>query len=78
MKETYEKSECYCSYYCPFVLVYDTATGRWKVLPSPLPMPTNDIRVVLIGKRLYALGGEDIEPATSNTTARLRIGTVHP
>jgi hypothetical protein len=41
-----------------------------------MPVPTNDIRVVLLGDRLYALGGENIEPATSNTTPWLRIGRI--
>lgn len=45
-------------------------------MPSPMPVPTNDVRVVRIGKTLYVLGGENIEPATSNTTAWLRIGEI--
>jgi len=64
------------SYYSPFVLVYDTATDRWRRLPSVLPMPTNDIRLVIMGDALYALGGENVEPATSNTTDWLRIGEI--
>ena len=57
-------------------MVEEEGADRWTVLPSLLPMPTNDIRVVLIGDTLYALGGENIEPATSNTTAWLRIGAI--
>lgn len=76
MREAYEATERYASYYCPFVLVYDTQADAWRRLPSPMPMPANDVRVVLIGKTLYALGGENIEPATSNTTAWLRIGEI--
>jgi len=76
LREAYEATERYASYYCPFVLVYDTQTDAWRCLPSPMPTPTNDVRVVVIGKTLYALGGENIEPATSNTTAWLRIGEV--
>ena len=76
MKEAYEKSERFESYYCPFVLVYDVETDTWTVLPTLMPTPTNDIRVVLLGNKLYALGGENVEPATSNTTAWLRIGTI--
>jgi hypothetical protein len=41
-----------------------------------IPMPTNDIRVVLHKDTLYTLGGENIEPATSNTTPWLRIGRI--
>ncbi len=77
MSSKCENTERNESYYCPFVLVYDTKTDRWTVLPGLLPMPTNDIRVVLIGDKLYALGGENVESATSNTTAWLRIGTIH-
>ncbi len=65
------------SYYCPFVVVYDTATDSWHRLPTRLPMPTNDIRVVIAGNTLYAIGGENIEPATSNTTPWLRVGQIH-
>ena len=76
LRKAYEASERYASYYCPFVLVYDTQRDAWRRLPSLLPMPTNDVRVVLLGKTLYVLGGENIEPATSNTTAWLRIGEI--
>ena len=71
-----QKDRFYKSYYCPFVAVYDAKTDRWQLLPTLLPMPTNDIRVVIAGTTLYALGGENIEPATSNTTAWLRIGQI--
>ena len=43
---------------------------------SLLPVPTNDIRVVVLGGEIFALGGENIEPATSNTTAWLRVGRI--
>ena len=76
MKRIYEGVDRYQSYYCPFVLVYDVETDQWKRLASLLPMATNDIRVALSGKTLYALGGVNIEPATSNTTAWLRFGTI--
>jgi len=71
-----QRDRFYKSYYCPFVLVYDPAADRWHRMGSTLPMPTNDIRVVLLDGKLYALGGENIEPATSNTTPWLRIGTI--
>jgi len=76
MKEIWRKDRFYESYYCPFVLVYDSLVDRWYRMPSTLPMPTNDIRVVLLDDSLYVLGGEDIEPATSNTTPWLRIGRI--
>jgi N-acetylneuraminic acid mutarotase len=71
-----QKDRFYKSYYSPFILVYDTLNDNWHKIPSRLPVPTNDIRVVLIGNKLYALGGENIEPATSNTTPWLRIGEI--
>jgi N-acetylneuraminic acid mutarotase len=76
LRKRWEESDRYESYYCPFVLVYDTQEDTWSVLPSLMPVPTNDIRVVLLNNRLYALGGENIEPATSNTTPWLRIGAI--
>lgn len=76
MHEIHRRDRFHESYYCPFVLVYDTLADRWYRMPSVMPVPTNDIRVVIIGKMLYALGGENMEPATSNTTPWLRIGTI--
>ena len=58
------------------VLIYDTKRDRFDMTPSPMPHGTNDIRVVRIGKTIYALGGENVEKATSNTTKFLRIGTI--
>jgi N-acetylneuraminic acid mutarotase len=77
MRKILEQDRFHKSYYCPFVLVYDTLADRWYRMPSVLPVPTNDIRVVIIGNMLYGLGGENVEPATSNTTPWLRIGTIH-
>jgi len=76
MRGLAERDPLHQYYYCPFVLVYDTATDRWHRMPSLLPMPTNDIRVVILGDTLYALGGEHIDPSTSNTTPWLRIGQI--
>ncbi|MFV2066092.1 MAG: Kelch repeat-containing protein [Pirellulales bacterium] len=76
MRKIQQQDRFYKSYYCPFTLVYDTTADRWHRMASTLPMPTNDIRVVLLGGKLYALGGENIEPATSNTTPWLRIGSI--
>jgi N-acetylneuraminic acid mutarotase len=76
MKAAYEKTDRYESYYCPFIMDYDVQDDSWRRLPSPLPVPTNDVRVVRIDKTLYVLGGENIEYATSNTTPWLRIGEI--
>ena len=76
MKKIKQKDRFHKSYYTPFVLVYDTQTDQWQRLPSLLPMATNDIRVVILGDTLYAPGGENVEPATSNTTPWLRIGRI--
>lgn len=76
MQREKEKDRFHASYYCPFVLVYDTRHDRWQRLPTRLPVPTNDIRVVIEGDTLYAIGGENVEPATSNTTPWLRIGRI--
>jgi N-acetylneuraminic acid mutarotase len=76
MMKAYTKVREHKSYYTPFILVYDTELDQWRRLPSLLPVPTNDIRIVLLGNKLYALGGENIEPATSNTTPWFRIGEI--
>ena len=75
-KQEGTRTKRYACYYCPFVQVYDTHTDTWRRMPSMLPFATNDIRVVLDGETLYAIGGENIDPPTSNTTAWLRIGTI--
>jgi len=74
MRTAQQEHPSYRSFYCPFVFVYDARGDTWRRLPSLLPMPTNDIRVVIHEQRLYALGGENIDPTTSNTTRFLRIG----
>ena len=76
MKRLHAKDPFAKSYYSPFVLVYDTRTDTWRRLPSRLPMPTNDVRVVILDDTLYVLGGENVEPATSNTTPWLHIGRI--
>ena len=76
MQEQRKQDRFHQSYYSPFVLVYDTATDQWQRLPSMLPVPTNDIRVAIDGQTLYALGGENVEPANSNTVPWLRIGRI--
>jgi len=69
-----QKDPSHKSYYSPFVFVDDTHGDTWRRLPTLLPKPTNDIRVVILKKHLYALGGENVDPTTSNTTRYLRIG----
>ncbi len=64
--------------YSARVLVYDTQGDRFEMLPTPMPHGVNDIRAVCIGRTIYALGGENIEKETSNTTNHLRIGTIVP
>ena len=76
MRAIVERDRFGASYYSPFVLVYDSQADRWGRLPSTMPVATNDIRVVISGDTLYAIGGENIEPATSNTTPWLRIGRI--
>lgn len=58
------------------VLVYDTATDAYKVLPTRMPNGTHDIRSAIIGNKIYVVGGENINKETSNTTNYFRIGTI--
>ena len=74
MRAARRNDPSHTSNYCPLVFVCDTHRDTWQRLPRLLPQPTNDIRVVIHRKRLYALGGENIDPATSNATRFLRIG----
>lgn len=68
MQKLWWQDRFHNSYYCPFVIVYGTQNGQWRRMPTKLPMPTHDIRVGIDGDTLYAIGGENIQPATSNTT----------
>lgn len=68
MQKLWWQDRFHNSYYCPFVIVYDTQNGQWRRMPTKLPMPAHDIRVGIDGDTLYAIGGENIQPATSNTT----------
>jgi hypothetical protein len=63
-------------YYCNVVLVFDTKTATYHAMPSPMPYATNDVRAAILGDNVYALGGESIDKATSNTTQWLRIGRI--
>lgn len=63
-------------HYSNVVLVFDTQTRNYYPMPSPMPYATNDIRATIVGDHIFALGGENIEPATSNTTKWLRVGQI--
>jgi N-acetylneuraminic acid mutarotase len=76
MRAAQQKDPLHASYYCPFVFLYDAHHDKWKHLPSLMPKPTNDIRAVVHRGRIYALGGENVDPATSNTTRWFRIGRI--
>lgn len=68
MKQLWNQDRFHASYYCPFVLVYDTVTDQWHRMPSLLPMPTNDIRAVLLDNKIYAVGAKILNrpPATQH------------
>lgn len=76
MRAAQREDPSYASYYCPFVFVYDAQRDKWQHLPSLMPKSTNDIRVVVHQGRIYAAGGENVDPATSNTTRWFRIGKI--
>ena len=61
-------------YYNTTVLAYDTQTDTYDELRTPLLKATNDIHAALIGQSIYAVGGENNDPGTANTTKWLRIG----
>lgn len=76
MKQRWQRDPDHSKYCCPFVLVYDPESDAWSLMPTKLPKPTNDIRVALLRKTLFAIGGENVDPATSNTTDWLRVGHI--
>ena len=64
------------SYYSPFVLVYDTQQPSCRILPTPMPYPTNDVRAAVVGQTVLTFAGENIQKETSNTTRWVRIGKI--
>jgi hypothetical protein len=63
-------------YYNNLVTVFDTVTEEYKVLPTPMPYGTGDIRLAIDGNTIFAVAGENIDPNTSNTTRWFRMGQI--
>ena len=56
--------------------VFDTSTYRYEVIEDPLPWPAHDIRATTVDQNIVAVGGENVDPTTSNTCSKVRIGKV--
>ena len=63
-------------YYNHTIQIFDTVNQTFRVMPTALPYGVGDNRVVIQGNKIYSVGGENIDPATSNTTNWLQIGTL--
>ena len=62
--------------YSDLVLVYDAEEDRYGLLPDRLPHGLNDIRGCVVGSSIWLVGGESVDPTTSNTTDAVMIGAV--
>lgn len=58
------------------IFVYDARKDRYQTADGQLPMGVHDIRAAISGNMIYAIGGENVDPSTSNTCSLVRIGTV--
>ena len=71
-----EKRKLVVGEYSNFAWCYDTRTGECTLLPGKMPHGLNDLRAITDGQRIYVLGGENVDPSTSNTTERFMIGDI--
>ena len=62
--------------YSDLVLAYDTETDSYQVLQDRMPLGLNDLRCAIAGRTIYAVGGETVDPALSNTINTVMIGTI--
>jgi N-acetylneuraminic acid mutarotase len=60
--------------YNDVVWAYDVETNTYTALDERLPHGVNDLRAALVNDTLYAVGGENVDPPTSNTTDHLQVG----
>jgi hypothetical protein len=62
--------------YSDLVWVYDTVEDTYALLEERTPHGLNDIRACINGDTIYVVGGENVDPSTSNTTDYVMVGTV--
>ncbi len=62
--------------YSDLAWVYDTETDDWHLLPERLPFGMNDVHGCVLGNAIYLVGGENVDPTTSNTSNRVAMGEV--
>ncbi|MBI3921648.1 MAG: hypothetical protein HY318_09545 [Armatimonadetes bacterium] len=62
--------------YNDIVWVYDIREDRYTPLNDRLPHGVNDVRAAILGDTVYALGGENVDEPTSNTTNYFQIGRI--
>lgn len=58
------------------IIVYNARKNSYQRAAGQLPMGVHDIRAAILGNTVYAVGGENVDPSTSNTCSAVRIGTV--
>ena len=62
--------------YSDEVIVYDTVTDQYSILEERIPAGLNDVKACIIGDTIYCVGGESVDPQTSNTVNLLQIGRI--
>ncbi|MBI2192251.1 MAG: hypothetical protein HYU36_09725 [Planctomycetes bacterium] len=62
--------------YSDRVYVYDVATDSYSLSPGRLVHGLNDIRVAVMGEKIYAAGGENSDVTLSNTSDAFQMGEI--
>jgi N-acetylneuraminic acid mutarotase len=62
--------------YSDLVWVYDTQTDSYELIHERMPHGVNDIRACIRDNIIYAVGGENVDVTTSNTTNAFMIGEI--
>jgi len=58
------------------VIVYDARKDRYQTADGRLPMGTHDIRAAILERTVYTVGGENLDPSTSNTCSAVQVGAL--
>ncbi|HNZ38880.1 MAG TPA: kelch repeat-containing protein, partial [Candidatus Latescibacteria bacterium] len=71
-----DKRKALTGEYSDLVWVYDTVTDTFTLMEERSPHGLNDIHACVVGNTIFTVGGENVDPATSNTTDYVMLGKI--
>ena len=71
-----EKRKVLTGEYSDLVWVYDTITDTFTLMEERAPHGLNDVHACTVGDTIFAVGGENVDPSTSNTTDYVMLGKI--